>query len=155
MGRRIGGGVHSSRHWLDWTLVLILAVITGIAIRHGTMPGFSREQVRRIRELRASGMSYGRIRRMLRLSCSKDTIARVCIGQSYVDYPGPITPAGTIPNRTCSVLTEAEVRAIRARYAGGDVTQAALAEEYGVHYSTVSRIVNGSQWSRRTVPEHA
>ena len=40
-------------------------------------------------------------------------------------------------------LTDQQVAAIRKRYAAGDVTQQALADEYGIHYSAVSYIVRG------------
>ena len=44
-------------------------------------------------------------------------------------------------------LTEAEVLAIRARYATGRITQQALAEEYGVAGSLISHIVNRKAWA--------
>lgn len=39
-------------------------------------------------------------------------------------------------------LSDAEVDAIRARYAAGGITQTALADEFGVHQTTISLIVN-------------
>jgi hypothetical protein len=42
-------------------------------------------------------------------------------------------------------LSDAQADAIRRRYASGGVTQAALADEYGVHYSHISLIVNGKR----------
>jgi DNA-binding XRE family transcriptional regulator len=46
-----------------------------------------------------------------------------------------------------SRLTWAAVAEIRRRYNQGDITQAALAQEYGVHYSTISLIVKGIGWN--------
>ena len=43
-------------------------------------------------------------------------------------------------------VTEADVRAIRIRYAAGGVTQKALAEKYGVDHTTVSLIVRRKNW---------
>jgi hypothetical protein len=43
-------------------------------------------------------------------------------------------------------LTALKVQQIRERYASGNVTQAALAIEYGVSDSHVCRIVNGHKW---------
>jgi DNA-binding XRE family transcriptional regulator len=45
-----------------------------------------------------------------------------------------------------SKLTEERVREIRLRYRAGVVTQAELAEEYGVKRNTISRIVSGKRW---------
>jgi hypothetical protein len=42
-------------------------------------------------------------------------------------------------------LADAQIDAIRRRYAAGGVTQATLADEYGVHYSHISLIVNGKR----------
>ena len=44
-------------------------------------------------------------------------------------------------------LTEAEVLAIRARYATGRVMQHALADEYGVSGPLISHIVNRKAWA--------
>jgi hypothetical protein len=38
---------------------------------------------------------------------------------------------------------------IRARYAAGGITQVALAVEYGVHNSVISRIVHQKAWIER------
>lgn len=46
-----------------------------------------------------------------------------------------------------SKLTEDDVRAIRARYAQGGVTQTALAAEYGVHSSAIFFIIHRVNWS--------
>src|SRR5690606_39589456 len=45
-----------------------------------------------------------------------------------------------------SKLTPAQVREIRARWAAGGVTQAQLAEEYGVHLKHMQHIVRGRAW---------
>ena len=42
-------------------------------------------------------------------------------------------------------LSSAQVEEIRRRYAAGDVLQQELADEYGVHYSLISLIVNGKR----------
>lgn len=44
-------------------------------------------------------------------------------------------------------LTDADVRAIRASYAAGSATLVQLGEQYGVHHSAVSRIVNRRQYA--------
>ena len=43
-------------------------------------------------------------------------------------------------------LTTVTVRAIRSRYASGDVTQKELANEYGVSAGTISQIVTRRIW---------
>jgi hypothetical protein len=43
----------------------------------------------------------------------------------------------------CRILSDAEVRAIRARYAQGGITQQAVAEAFGVRQSDVSRVIRG------------
>jgi hypothetical protein len=45
-----------------------------------------------------------------------------------------------------SKLTRQQVREIRRRYAANGTTQARLAEEYGVHHTTISWIVNRKTW---------
>lgn len=47
---------------------------------------------------------------------------------------------------SCARLTEADVRAIRARYATGGVLLRHLAEEYGVKLTTVHAIVQRRSW---------
>jgi hypothetical protein len=42
-------------------------------------------------------------------------------------------------------LSDAQTNEIRCRYAAGGVTQATLADEYGVHYLLISLIVNGKR----------
>ncbi len=43
-------------------------------------------------------------------------------------------------------LTDDAVRAIRARYRAGGVTQKALADEYGVRFQAISKVVRGDRW---------
>ena len=43
-------------------------------------------------------------------------------------------------------LTEADVLAIRAAYAAGDVTHRKLGEQYGVHQRAIGNIVNRKSW---------
>jgi hypothetical protein len=43
-------------------------------------------------------------------------------------------------------LSSNDVRAIRARYAAGDVTQRALAQQFGVHQAQIHHIVTGVHW---------
>lgn len=43
-------------------------------------------------------------------------------------------------------LTEEDVRLIRERYAAGNITQAALAAEYGVHPTAISQIIRRVGW---------
>jgi hypothetical protein len=44
-------------------------------------------------------------------------------------------------------LTDEAVRAIRARYASGGITQRRLAAEYGVHLMTVARAIRRVSWT--------
>lgn len=44
------------------------------------------------------------------------------------------------------VLTDYEVIEIRMRYAGGDVTQKDLADDYGVSFGLISKIVRGKRY---------
>lgn len=44
------------------------------------------------------------------------------------------------------VLTEAQVRVIKRDLAGGQISIAALARQYGVHPSTISLIKSGKNW---------
>lgn len=44
-------------------------------------------------------------------------------------------------------LTADQVARIRDRYANGDVTQQALADDFGVRQGHISKIVNRTQWS--------
>ena len=46
----------------------------------------------------------------------------------------------------CAVLTDAQVIAMRARYAAGGVLLKRLAVEYGVHRSTVAMVVKRKTW---------
>lgn len=50
-------------------------------------------------------------------------------------------------DRPLAKLTEDEVKAIRARYEAGE-TQRAIAFEFGVNQSTVSRLVRHVRWAR-------
>ena len=43
-------------------------------------------------------------------------------------------------------LTDPEVLEIRARYATGQITQQGLADQYGVHQTIISKIVNRKIW---------
>lgn len=47
-------------------------------------------------------------------------------------------------------LTDATVREIRARYAAGNISQAKLAADYGLHQMTVSDIIRGVTWRHLT-----
>jgi hypothetical protein len=53
-------------------------------------------------------------------------------------------PRGT--ERPNAILTEDDVRAIRQRHSTEKVTHVQLAREYGVHDSTIARLVNGQNW---------
>lgn len=50
---------------------------------------------------------------------------------------------GRSPNRK---LTDEQIRAVRARYASGGVSQQRLADEYGVHQTCISGIVRNRRW---------
>lgn len=60
------------------------------------------------------------------------------VGAAYQGSPG---------ERTCK-LTEDAVRECRARYATGQVTQAALARAYGVSATEMHNVVRGKRWGR-------
>ena len=49
-------------------------------------------------------------------------------------------------NNPASKLTEAKVLDIRARYAAGDTTQAAIARRFGINASSVGHIVTRHTW---------
>lgn len=49
--------------------------------------------------------------------------------------------------RVATKLTPEKVRAIRARYAQGDISCARLAPEFGVYKSTIERVVNRKRWT--------
>lgn len=51
-------------------------------------------------------------------------------------------------------LTQAQVSEIRLRYARNDVSQTALAHEYGVSYVTIHQIVTGKRWNLDEIPEN-
>lgn len=53
-------------------------------------------------------------------------------------------PRGT--ERPNAILNEDDVREIRRRYETGRVTQLQMAIEYGVHETTITRIVNRKNW---------
>jgi group I intron endonuclease len=46
-----------------------------------------------------------------------------------------------------AVLTDSDVREIRRRFAAGGISQQALADEYGVHQTAISKIVRRRAWS--------
>lgn len=54
-----------------------------------------------------------------------------------------------------TTLSSADVDEIRQRYATGDVTQRALADEYGVSRSNIGRIVRRVNWKHRGAEEDA
>lgn len=53
-------------------------------------------------------------------------------------------PRGT--ERPNAILNEDDVREIRRRYETGRVTHLQMATEYGVHKTTITRIVNRQNW---------
>ena len=44
-------------------------------------------------------------------------------------------------------LSDVAAEIIRARYAGGGVTQQVLADEFGVDISLICRVINNERWS--------
>jgi len=46
-----------------------------------------------------------------------------------------------------SVLSESEVNEMRCRYAAGGITQRKLGQLYGIHQTTVGRIIRGEAWA--------
>lgn len=57
----------------------------------------------------------------------------------------PVSNKGTAAGR--AKLTDEQVRAIRIRYAAGDVSQQALADEYSVSQTMIGFIVRRANWS--------
>lgn len=68
---------------------------------------------------------------------------------THLDNMGDMTMKGRGANGESlpqAKLTEDNVRAIRARYARGDIPMSALAREYGVSESTILRVVRRIDW---------
>lgn len=65
--------------------------------------------------------------------------------------PGGVNTINMVGAHAAYKLTDRQVREIRDRAAWDSMTQRALAEEFGVHESQVSRIINGKSRTRKTV----
>lgn len=107
------------------------AAYNGKGFRHRTP-----EEVAAMRQLFADGLSMGEIGR--RFGCSRTTAARIVKGVNLVD--------GTHVRSSRAKLTDDQVRAIRNRYASGEVSQQKLADEFGLTQPTVSSIIRGETY---------
>lgn len=67
---------------------------------------------------------------------------RRCVNPNHLEF---VTHAVNTQRGQAARLTEADVSAIRAAHARGDGVRA-LARQYGVDHSRISRIVNGLSW---------
>jgi hypothetical protein len=90
------------------------------AVRKGRTNTGDRNPLRRNPELAARGDRHG-----------------------YKSHPEAIKRGAQFPQ---AKLSDDDVRAIRARYADGDISQSALAALYGVTQMVISRIVRGIRW---------
>ena len=72
----------------------------------------------------------------------------VAKGRSLVGVRNPMCgrPAFRGETHPMAKLTLGQVQELRSRYAAGGITQAKLATEYGVHYSTISDIIRRKIW---------
>lgn len=55
--------------------------------------------------------------------------------------------AGVSQFITSAKITQEDADAIRAEYEASDVTQAELADEYGITQATISRLLQGKTWN--------
>jgi hypothetical protein len=72
---------------------------------------------------------------------------RWCVNPADLEF---VTHGVNVQRGASSVLTPEQVDEIRQR--GRSAGVRALAREYGVNHSTISRIVNGLRWTDRLVP---
>lgn len=56
-------------------------------------------------------------------------------------------PPRSRPGMLNAKLSDVAAEIIRARYAGGGVTQQVLADEFGVDISLICRVINNERWS--------
>jgi hypothetical protein len=85
---------------------------------------------------------------------SLGTIQDVLKGHRYAHVPGALNLTDRRKDRQargervpCHKLTEAAVVAIRARFAEGEVTKAALGRQFGVGRTTIHKVLAGRQWA--------
>lgn len=105
------------------------------------MSKLTRGQVMAIRRKAASGTA--RLSDLAQeYEIGKEAIRAIINGRTWTHLP----VLGKKWQTLGVALTGIEVEEIRTRYAEGDITQAALADEFGVHYSTISLIVNNKRW---------
>jgi hypothetical protein len=83
-----------------------------------------------------------------RYGVSHGHISQVRTGRKWAHVAGPAAASGRRRGERHSraLLDEAQVRAIRSRYAAGGVTYLALAGEYGVKKVTIAAIVARRIW---------
>ena len=105
------------------------------AVEHGSY-GLTPDQVVDMRERYAAGENTDAL--VAEFGVTRPTIYAICTGKSYASLPGPIT------HRYCSVPDET-IDQIRHRHLKMGETQRALADEFGLHYSTVSLYCSGKR----------
>lgn len=103
----------------------------------GTFGKLTDEEVFSIRRLCAQDQPDETV--ASRYDISPGTVASIRLGHLHSTLRGPITkrPLGR------AVLSDKDVRHIRATYALGGITMQALADQYNVDISTISRTING------------
>ena len=82
---------------------------------------------------------------------SEMTISRAVRGQTWghVEMAAAARPRADwrLGERNVKAkLTDSQVAAIRQRYEAGGITHASLSAEYGVHKSSVARLIRGESW---------
>lgn len=109
---------------------------------HGNLPSsLNPAQVRRVRDLYLQG-TYTQKVLARKFGVSEDTIHNIVKGKSWWHLSD--SEFSCSDNR--ATLTAGQVRAIRKRYAGGNITMVALSKAYGVSDRQISNIVHSKNW---------
>jgi transposase-like protein len=116
-----------------------------VAKGRGSFTRLSKEEVIAIREQYAAG-AITKTELARQYNVGRDAISRAVCGEAWHLVPGPITAKRKHAERFTDISNHDKVRAIRAAYESGGVTQAELAARFGVSPSTVSSIVLRKTW---------
>ena len=98
-------------------------------------------KVLRIRKMVQRIGSYSYVARAFNIGSYR--ITSIARGDSYKDYPGPIT---LITKPGTHKLTQHKAEQIRQQYATDTISMAKLGKEFGVSESMISRIINNNRW---------
>lgn len=138
---------------------VIGAIVNGLSWRHveGAVSAIPRshlseDDVRMIRSEYASGRVLQR-ELAERYGVDPSAISSIVRGVTWRHIAtGPPILRGPVRGERNGFthLTEADVRAIRAEYAGGGVSQSQLAKRYGVSQTGIGHIVRGVTWKHVT-----